>query len=82
VSTRDGKKANRAAVTPVWELRSKVNKVLKNPSAVLRRAAMWMSSHRGYADGTVESLDAFVVSASLLVGFGDRFTNSDSKASW
>jgi hypothetical protein len=34
------------------------------------------------ADGTVESLDAFAVSASLLVGFDDRFTNSDSNASW
>ena len=34
------------------------------------------------ADGTIESLDAFAVSASLLVGFGDRFTNSDSNASW
>jgi hypothetical protein len=34
------------------------------------------------ADGTVESLDAFAVRASLLVGFGDRFTNSDSNASW
>jgi hypothetical protein len=34
------------------------------------------------ADGTVESLDAFTVSASLLVGFGNRFMNSDSNASW
>jgi hypothetical protein len=33
------------------------------------------------ADGTVESLDAFAVNAALLVGFGDRFTSSDSNIS-